>query len=93
MAAKNPRNEHEAVLKKVRTRLESLFRSFTTIQSVLIVAGETLAESSTDYSSEVAMVLMRCASDPMHEEMKELNSIIEGLGGKTTYSDEDEDDE
>lgn len=36
---------------------------------------------------------MRCASDPLHEEMKELTSIIEGLGGKAAYSDEDADDE
>lgn len=91
MADKTPINEHEATLGKIRDRLESVFRSLTAVQSVLVVTGEVLNSDSADCDSDIAMVLMRCASNPLHEEMKELTSIIEGLGGKTSYS-SDEDD-
>lgn len=80
-------------LQQICSQLESLFRSLTTIQAIIRITSEVLAEDSADVASEVALVLMRCASDPLHEEMKVLTSIIEGLGGKTGYSDDDEDED
>lgn len=90
MVDETPINEHEATLGKIRDRLESVFRSLTAVQSVLIVTGEVLTSDSADCDAEIAVVLMRCASNPLHEEMKELTSIIEGLGGRTSYNDDDD---
>lgn len=82
----------EEKLNDIRSRLESVFRSLATIQAIIIVTGEALSVESTECSSEVALILMKCASNPLHEEMKQISTLIEALGGTTAYS-EKEDDE
>lgn len=78
-------------LQKMRNQLESVFRSLTTIQALIMITGEVLANQSADFASEISLVLMRCVSNPLHEEMKVLTSIIEGLGGRTGYSNDEDD--
>jgi len=63
----------------VKERLQRVVLSLETIEAVLMVATEVLSQQAAGYDPEIALVLMRCASDPLHDELKELRSLIDSL--------------
>jgi hypothetical protein len=77
----------------VKERLERVVLSLETVEAVLVLAGEALGQQASSYDPEIALVLMRCASDPLHNELKELRNLIDSLGGTELDCSSDADDE
>lgn len=69
----------EIGVNELRGRLERVVLSLETIEAVLVLAGEVLTQQAASYDPEIALVLMRCASDPLHDELSELRLMIESI--------------
>ena len=78
--------DSERWLAKMRGRLEGIFQELHTIQAVIVVSAETIANQGADFDPEVSCVLTRCASDKLHNQLQSLTSVIEQLGGRTEYT-------
>jgi hypothetical protein len=75
----------------VREGLQILFENLGLVLDVSITCRRALGEQNAEQDTSIANVLQRCGSDKLHEQLVELTSIVEDLGGKTEYSDDDVD--
>jgi len=74
----------------VRRDLESVFTELETILDVCIAVHTALDHQNATQDGDFAHVLQRCGSDPLYQQLLELTTIIEALGGTTSYSDDDQ---
>jgi hypothetical protein len=79
-----------ARLRRARKRLEDVFAALDVANDVIIVCDTALEQQNVDHDMEVCTVIRRYASNPIFAQLKKLHKIIVKLGGKTTFSHEDE---
>ena len=77
--------DSERRLAKMRGRLEGIFHELHTIQSVIAVCAEAIANQGSGFDSEV-VVLTRSGADNLRNQLKSLTFVIEQLGGRTEYT-------
>jgi hypothetical protein len=82
--------ENEQKLVRLRSRLEDMFRELYLIHDVMVVCGATCDAESADLDPEVSHVLRRCGADKLYGQMKALTNIIEFLGGRTEFTEQQE---
>ena len=78
----------EQQLVGLRGRLEEIFRSLSLVRDIAVVCGRACDAVSSDTDAEVSHVLRRCGTDELHTQMKVLTEIIELLGGRTEFCEE-----
>src|SRR6185312_17236020 len=79
-----------ARLRKARKRLKKVFAALDVAGDVIIVCEAALEKRDVEHATDVANVIRRYASNPIFAQMKKLHKVIVKLGGKTTFSHEDE---
>jgi hypothetical protein len=72
-------------LEKLRGRLQGIFHELHTIQSVIAVCAEAIANQGSDFDPEV-VVLTRSGADNLCNQLYSLTDVIEQLGGRTEYT-------
>ncbi|MEJ1962937.1 MAG: hypothetical protein WDO56_15870 [Gammaproteobacteria bacterium] len=72
--------------------LKGLFNDLDKVSDVLIVCGKAL-NTCLENEKEIANVLQRGGSDLLFSVSLRLSKLIEGLGGETSLTGEDGDDE
>jgi hypothetical protein len=77
--------DNERQLLAMRRRLERVFTDLHLIHDVTSVCKVAFDTVSSEISSQVSNVLRRCASYKLDDQMEELTSIIEELGGANTF--------
>jgi hypothetical protein len=78
--------DNERQLLAMRRRLERVFTDLHLIHDVTSVCKVAFDAVSSDITSQVSNVLRRCVSHQVDNQMEELTSIIEELGGRTLFS-------
>jgi len=73
---------------RVREGLQILFENLGLVLDVSITCRRALSEQNAKQDTSIANVLQRCGSDTLYEQLRELTSIVEDLGGKTSMSTE-----
>jgi hypothetical protein len=76
-------------LLSVRKRLGGIFQYLDLVSDVIIVCGGKLDSQNAEQDDAVEHVLRRCSSDKLHVGMIKLKKVIEDLGGRVSWSDED----
>ena len=77
--------ESERRLAKLRGRLQGIFHELHTIQSVIGVCAEAIANQGSDFDPEV-VVLTRSGAENLRNQLYSLTDVIEELGGRTEYT-------
>jgi hypothetical protein len=80
----------EDKLTSIRERLEDIFTQLYTVLDVCITCPKALDVQNVEQDDSVASVLQRCGSDKLHEQLEELTDVIEELGGRTHFTDDNE---
>lgn len=78
--------DSERRLAKLRGRLQGIFHELHTIQSVIGVCAEAIANQGSDFDPEV-VVLTRSGAENLRSQLYLLTDVIEELGGRTEYTD------
>jgi hypothetical protein len=73
--------------------LKEIFNELNNVEDVLIVCAKAYRATKTEQDEEVASVLRRCGADPLFTQLQRVSRVIEGLGGETSMTDDDRDDE
>ena len=79
----------EQQLLSVRKRLGHIFTYLDLVSDVMIVCGGKLEAQDVEQDDPVRHVLQRCGSDKLHVAMIKLKKVIEDLGGRVSWSDEE----
>lgn len=74
----------------IRERLEDIFTQLYTVLDVCITCHKALDAQNVEQDDSIASVLQRCGSDKLHEQLEELTDVIEELGGRTEFTDDNE---
>ena len=77
--------DSERRLAKLRGRLQGIFHELHTIQSVIGVCAEAIANQGSDFDPEV-VVLTRSGAENLRNQLYSLTDVIEELGGRTEYT-------
>lgn len=56
--------------------LQQIIRQLDIVQAVVVCASEMLRNQSADYDREIAILLQRCASDRLHDQIEALTKMI-----------------
>ena len=63
----------------VRDELQEIARHLKQLPAILAVAISTLREQSADLDADVATLLQRAVSDPLHEQVRKLEALLSRL--------------
>jgi hypothetical protein len=88
-----PHETIEQRITRVREGLEVIFGEILTAHDVCITVYKGLVQQNGEQDGDLANVLRRCGSDKLHEQLHELNDVIEDIGGRTSFSDDPEDEQ
>ena len=72
----------------LRQDLESVFIELETVNDVVITVHKAMVDQNVEQDGDFANVLQRCGSNKLYEQLLELTTIIEDLGGTTSLSTE-----
>ena len=76
----------EEQVTKLRKRLEEVFGIVSLGHDVVAICIELSEGNTGDFNPEMAHVLRRCVAEKLHFQLEVLTSVIERLGGTTTFS-------
>jgi hypothetical protein len=82
--------DNERQLLALRRRLERVFTDLHLIHDVTSICKAAFNVSDADITSQVSNVLRRGVSYQVDNQMEELTSIIEQLGGRTLFSESED---
>jgi hypothetical protein len=63
----------------VRAELQEIVNHLQQLPAILAVAVNTLREQSADLDADVATLLQRAVSDPLHEQVRKLEALLSRL--------------
>ena len=63
----------------LRAELQDIVHSLKQLPAILAVAVNTLREQSADLDADVATLLQRAVSDPLHEQVGKLEALLSRL--------------
>lgn len=56
--------------------IQQIIQQLDIVQAVVICASDMLRNQSADYDREIAILLQRCASDRLHEQIQLLSKLF-----------------
>jgi hypothetical protein len=68
----------------LRTELQDIIHNLRQLPPILAVAVNTLREQSADLDADVATLLQRAVSDPLHEQVRRLDAVLSRLPATPT---------
>jgi len=68
----------------LRTELQDVVHNLKQLPAILAVAVNTLREQSADLDADVATLLQRAVSDPLHEQIRRLDALASRLPATPT---------
>jgi hypothetical protein len=68
----------------LRTELQDIIHNLKQLPAILAVAVNTLREQSADLDADVATLLQRAVSDPLHEQVRRLDALVGRLPATPT---------
>lgn len=60
-----------------KSGLQQIVRELEIVQAIIVCASEMLRSQLADYDPELSLVLRRCASDRLHEQITLLSGLAE----------------
>ena len=63
----------------LRTELQDIIHNLKQLPAILAVAVNTLREQSADLDADVATLLQRAVSDPLHDQVRRLDALLSRL--------------